>query len=169
MPVPIRNRQKSMPSETGKPWQSMQRYFFSSARKNMSEALTCGVHHVGLAVPDLDAAMAFFCDTLGWKEVGRNDNYPSGFVTDGSTTLTLWRVADPATAIAFDRRANIGLHHLALAVPDEAALFALFDKVSRHPGVTIEFPPGPVRPGMDRKHFICAMPGGLRLEFTPRT
>jgi len=135
----------------------------------MSEALTCGVHHVGLAVPDLDAAVTFFCGTLGWKELARNEQYPSAFVSDGSTTLTLWRVADPATAIPFDRRANIGLHHLALAVPDEAALLATFEKVSSHPGVVIEFAPGPVRPGVDRKHFICAMPGGLRLEFTPRS
>jgi catechol 2,3-dioxygenase-like lactoylglutathione lyase family enzyme len=134
----------------------------------MTEPLTLGIHHVGLSVPDLDAAVEFFCGVLGWKETGRNADYPSAFVSDGSITLTLWQVADPATARPFDRRANVGLHHLALAVVDEAALFATFDIVSRHPGVTIEFAPGPVRPGLDRKHFLCAMPGGVRLEFTPR-
>ncbi|MDB5575900.1 MAG: glyoxalase/bleomycin resistance protein/dioxygenase [Bradyrhizobium sp.] len=134
----------------------------------MTEPLTRGVHHVGLSVPDLETAVGFFRDALGWEEVGRNADYPSAFVSDGSITLTLWQVADPSTVRPFDRRANVGLHHLALVVPDEAALFATFDVVSKHPGVTIEFAPGPVRPGIDRKHFLCAMPGGVRLEFTPR-
>jgi len=134
----------------------------------MSEAITRGVHHVGLAVPDLDAAVAFFTGALGWALVGRNDGYPSAFVSDGSVMVTLWRVADPDTAAAFDRRANVGLHHLALAVADEAALHAAFDRVRMHPGVTIEFAPGPIRPGLEQQHFICAMPGGLRLEFTAR-
>jgi catechol 2,3-dioxygenase-like lactoylglutathione lyase family enzyme len=134
----------------------------------MSEALTCGIHHVGLAVPDLDGAVDFFCGTLGWKEVGRNDEYPSAFVADGSVMLTLWRVADPETATPFDRRANVGLHHLALAVADDDALSAAFENVSRHPGVTIEFAPGPIHPGTQIRHFICSMPGNLRLEFTSR-
>jgi catechol 2,3-dioxygenase-like lactoylglutathione lyase family enzyme len=134
----------------------------------VTNPMTLGVHHVGLAVPDLDAACRFFCEALDWTLISRNDQYPSAFVSDGTVTLTLWRVADPASAVAFDRRGNIGLHHLALAVADEAALQATFESVSRHPGVAIEFPPGPIRPGSDRKHFICAMPGGLRLEFTPK-
>jgi catechol 2,3-dioxygenase-like lactoylglutathione lyase family enzyme len=135
----------------------------------VTSPMTSGVHHVGLAVPDIDAACDFFCEALGWTLVGRNDLYPSAFVSDGTVTLTLWRVADPAAAVAFDRRVNIGLHHLALAVSDEAALQVAFERVSQHPGVAIEFPPGPIRPGSDRKHFICAMPGGLRLEFTPKS
>ncbi|MBV9842767.1 MAG: VOC family protein [Sphingomonadaceae bacterium] len=135
----------------------------------MSDALTCGVHHVGLAVPDLDAALGFFQDCLGWQLVGRDEAYPAAFVSDGSVMVTLWRVADPATAGSFDRRANVGLHHLALAVADEAALLAAFEKVRRHRGVEVEFAPGPIRAGVDRKHFICAMPGGLRIEFVPRT
>jgi len=134
----------------------------------MSEAITQGVHHVGLAVPDLDAAVTFFTDALGWRLVGRNDGYPSAFVSDGTVMVTLWRVADPDTATAFDRRANVGLHHLALAVADEAALHAAFARVRAHPGVTVEFAPGPIRTGIEQQHFICAMPGGLRLEFTAR-
>lgn len=134
----------------------------------MSQALTCGIHHLGLAVPDLEAAVSFFRDALGWSEVGRNDAYPSCFVSDGSITLTLWQVADPTSAAPFDRRANVGLHHLALAVPDEAALHSTFEVVRAHPGVTVEFAPGPIRPGTDRQHFIVAMPGGLRLEFAYR-
>jgi len=134
----------------------------------MTEAITQGVHHVGLAVPDLDAAVAFFTDALGWRLVGRNDGYPSAFVSDGAVMVTLWRVADPDTATRFDRRANVGLHHLALAVADEAALGVAYERVRGHPGVAIEFASGPIREGIAQKHFICAMPGGLRLEFTAR-
>jgi catechol 2,3-dioxygenase-like lactoylglutathione lyase family enzyme len=133
----------------------------------MTEILTSGVHHVGLSVPDLESAVAFFCDALGWTVTGRNPQYPSAFVSDGKITLTLWQVEDPAKAVAFNRRANVGLHHLALAVTDEAALMTAFEKVSNYPGVVIEFAPGPVRAGAERKHFLCTMPGGVRLEFTP--
>ena len=36
----------------------------------MTSKLARGVHHVGLTVPNLDQARAFFCDTLGFDEVG---------------------------------------------------------------------------------------------------
>lgn len=134
----------------------------------MSESITCGVHHVGLAVPDVGEAAAFFIGVLGWREVGRNDSYPAVFVSDGAMMVTLWRVTDPGSATPFDRRQNIGLHHLALAVTDEAALMAAFEKVSACPGVSVEFAPCPTRPGSDVKHFMCAMPGGIRVEFRPR-
>lgn len=134
----------------------------------MTEPLTCGVHHIGLAVRDLDEAAGFFVGALGFREVGRNDAYPALFVSDGGVTLTLWRIADPAHAVAFDRRTNIGLHHLALAVPDEAALAAVHERVRGHAGVTVEFAPGPMRPGSSTHHFICAMPGGVRIEFATR-
>ncbi len=126
----------------------------------MTDALTHGVHHVGLAVRDLDEATGFFCGTLGFKEVARNDAYPAVFVSDGVVTLTIWRVTDPGNAVPFNRKTNIGLHHLALAVADEAALATVHERVSKHPGVMLEFTPEPVRPGSTTHHFICAIPGG---------
>jgi catechol 2,3-dioxygenase-like lactoylglutathione lyase family enzyme len=134
----------------------------------MSEALTDGVHHIGLAVRDLDEAASFFCGVLGFWERGRNDDYPALFISDGKVILTLWQVADPAHSAAFDRRANIGLHHLALAVRDRAALDLVHDQVRTHPGVTVEFAPGPTKPGSDTQHMICAAAGGIRIEFTTR-
>lgn len=131
----------------------------------MTNALTCGAHHVGLAVPDLDAASGFFCDALGFTVAGERPDYPARFVSDGTILLTLWQVADPAHAKTFDRRANIGLHHLALGVADDDALDTAFGRVSGHPGVAIEFAPEPIRPGAKTRHFICAMPGGIRIEF----
>jgi catechol 2,3-dioxygenase-like lactoylglutathione lyase family enzyme len=135
----------------------------------MADVLTCGVHHVGLTVQDLDEAVMFFCEALGWTELGRNTTYPAAFVSDGSITLTLWRVADPDNAVAFDRRSNIGLHHLALAVENEADLTRTYDRVRVLPGVAVEFPPGPMRAGSATTHFICAMPGGPRIEFATRS
>lgn len=131
----------------------------------MHTPLTLGTHHVGLTVPDLDSAIAFFRDALGFALVGENPDYPCAFVNDGTTLITLWRAADPEQAIGFDRKANIGLHHLAFKVADAAALTKTFQRVSDHPGVTIEFAPEAIRPGSAVQHFICAMPGGIRLEF----
>ena len=131
----------------------------------MTKPLTSGIHHVGLAVPDLAAAEAFFVDVLGWTRAGGVPSYPAVFVSDGVTMVTLWRVADPVTAMPFDRRANVGLHHLALRVPDPAALATVYDRVRHHPGVTIEFAPQPIGPAFPVDHFICTMPGGVRLEF----
>ena len=131
----------------------------------MTTPLTRGAHHVGLSVPDLEAATRFFTDALGFRVAGERPDYPARFVSDGTTLLTLWQVSDPAHATRFDRRANIGLHHLALAVADEAALETVHARVSGHPGVTVEFAPEPIRAGSSIRHFICAMPGGIRIEF----
>ena len=131
----------------------------------MTKPLTRGIHHLGLAVPDLDTARQFFVDALGWAVVGNDPAYPAAFVSDGHSMLTLWRVTDPAHATAFDRKTNVGLHHLALAVPDEAALTTLFEKLRAWPGVVIECEPGFIRGDAGARHFFCAMPGGIRVEF----
>ncbi len=81
-----------------------------------SSARTAGVHHVGLNVPDLAAARAFFTEALHFRQVGERPEYPAVFVSDGEVMVTLWQAEDPASATPFDRRRNIGLHHLALRV-----------------------------------------------------
>ena len=131
----------------------------------MTPPLTVGVHHVGLAVPDLEAAKQFFVGALGWAVTGGVPDYPAVFVSDGTVMVTLWRVADPSTAVPFDRRANVGLHHLAFKVADAVALDVVHDRVRTYPGATVEFAPGPIRAGSPVRHFICAMPGGVRIEF----
>jgi catechol 2,3-dioxygenase-like lactoylglutathione lyase family enzyme len=131
----------------------------------MTHPLTSGAHHVGLTVPDLDVAADFFCTALGFSEAGGNPTYPSKFVSDGTTLITLWQVSDPARAAPFDRKTNIGLHHLALGVADEASLETVHARVKAHPGATTEFAPEPIREGSATRHFICAMPGGIRIEF----
>ena len=131
----------------------------------MTDKLTRGVHHIGLTVPDLDQARGFFCGVLGFDQVGEVPAYPAIFVSDGAVLLTLWRAADPLTARAFDRRANIGLHHLSLAVADDAALDTAWAKVTAHPEVVIDAAPGPIRSGSATRHFLVFIPGGIRVEF----
>ena len=38
-----------------------------------SDLFTC-IDHVGYAVPDLDAAIKFHCDVLGWRVLHRERN-----------------------------------------------------------------------------------------------
>lgn len=126
--------------------------------------LTKGIDHAGLTVPDLAATLAFFADCLGWNKLGGNEAYPSAYVSDGSTTVTLWQ-AKTETPVGFDRYANIGLHHLALKVANEADLNTIFGQVKDWPGVNVEFAPEYSGKG-PKVHFMINEPGGNRLEFS---
>ena len=135
---------------------------------NDSAALTRGVHHLGLTVPDLAATSSFFIDVLGFQKVGEKPNYPAIFVSDGTVMITLWQVANPDSATRFDRKNVIGLHHVALLVPDQAALDKLHQRLAATDGVNIEFQPESLNDGPVR-HMMCAIPGGVRVEFIATT
>lgn len=122
---------------------------------------TLGIHHLGLSVTNLDKTTAFFTDCLGWKLVREVPDYPAKFVSNGTSFFTLWQT-DPQPA-GFDRRRNVGLHHVAIQVSDEGELDRLFARVQGHPGVQVEFPPRPLGEG-PAKHCIFAEPGGIRME-----
>lgn len=124
---------------------------------------TRGVHHVGLTVPDVGAARSFFVDALGFELVGEKPDYPAVFVSDGTTMITLWQAEDPASAVAFDRRRVIGLHHLALGIADFEALETLHGELAVRDDVTIEFAPESLGGGPAR-HMMCRIPGDIRLE-----
>lgn len=127
-------------------------------------AVTRGAHHIGLTVPDLAETLAFFVDTLGFSQVGEVPDYPAVFLTDGTTMITLWRATDPANAVPFDRKNNIGLHHFALKVESAGVLDDLYHKLDTTSGVDIEFAPEPLGGG-PTKHMMCFIPGGIRMEF----
>lgn len=129
-----------------------------------SQPATQGVHHVGLTVPNLQATQRFFIDALGFKPVGDVPDYPAAFMSDGVVMITLWQAKDPANAVAFDRRNVIGLHHLALKVAGVSELDRVHERLSARDDVEIEFSPEPLRGGPTR-HMICAVPGGVRVEF----
>lgn len=131
----------------------------------MTNQLTQGAHHIGLTVPDIEATKSFFCDALGYALVGGVADYPAHFVSDGTTLITLWQAHEPATANGFDRKNNVGLHHLAIRVADDKSLDVVHERVANWPGAAIEFAPCPMRPGSAVRHFMCAIPGGIRVEF----
>ncbi|WP_421863174.1 VOC family protein [Motiliproteus sp.] len=126
------------------------------------KSLTQGAHHIGLTVADLEKSAAFFTELLGWNEVARNEQYPAVFVSDGTVMLTLWAVKQEPS-VAFDRKSNIGLHHVAIRVPEDSALDQIHQKLLAH-GVEVEFAPEPLNGGPMR-HMMCYEPSGIRLEF----
>ncbi len=135
-----------------------------SAAASLSAPVTRGAHHIGLTVPDLQQTLGFFTGTLGFQVVGEKPDYPAAFVSDGSIMITLWQAQDPGTATAFDRKNVIGLHHVALAVEDIAALEALQARLEKAEDVVIEFAAEPLGEAPLR-HMMCAIPGGIRMEF----
>lgn len=126
-------------------------------------AKTQGAHHVGLTVPDLGAAREFFLDALGFEQVGELPDYPAVFVSDGAIMITLWQAENPRDAVPFDRRSNIGLHHLALRVGDASDLARLNEELGAREDLDIEFEPeGLGESGI--RHMMCRIPGNIRLE-----
>lgn len=132
---------------------------------NPTDPTTRGVHHVGLTVPNLDETRRFFVESLGYQQVGAVPDYPAVFLSDGVTMITLWQAVDPASAVPFDRKRGIGLHHLALAVQNEVALKDLHKRLQARDDVEIEFAPEPLGSG-PTQHMMTRIPGGLRVEFT---
>jgi catechol 2,3-dioxygenase-like lactoylglutathione lyase family enzyme len=130
----------------------------------MADALTRGVHHVGLTVIDLEASCEFFTEILGWERVGGDDDYPAVFVSDGVVMVTLWQAREPSAATGFDKDKNTGLHHLALKVADLNTLDRIYQKLLASTDIAIEFAPEPLRNG-PAIHMMCCEPGGIRIEF----
>ncbi|MEJ2763539.1 VOC family protein [Photobacterium sp. MCCC 1A19761] len=128
----------------------------------MQSPVTQGVHHVGLTVSRLEESAQFFTSLLGWKEVKRREDYPAIFVSDGAIMLTLW-AAKTDIPVHFDRKENVGLHHLALTVGSKDTLFAIYEKLAAS-GVDIEFAPELIREG-PAMHMMCYEPSGIRVEF----
>lgn len=123
--------------------------------------LTQGIHHLGLAVKKLEDSSNFFIHALEFTLVKRDRSYPSIFVTDGSNMVTLWQVDDDAAD--FDRKKNIGLHHVAFKVASLEALDKAFAQAANHPGVTVEFAPELLRGG-PAQHCMVIEPSGIRVE-----
>lgn len=123
---------------------------------------TLGLHHLGLAVSNLQTSAAFFTDCLGWSVARDVPEYPAIFVTNGNAFITLWQTEEGPQQ--FDRRRNVGLHHFAIRVTSETALDEVFKRVSSYPGVVAEFAPEFLRGGPAR-HCMVFEPSGIRVEF----
>ena len=85
--------------------------------------------HIGIAVDDLDAALAFYTDALG-LEVDATEEVPSQgvrahFVRVGSAALELLEATSEESPIRrFVSRRGAGIHHITLRVDDIAAALA---------------------------------------------
>ncbi|MFO3902955.1 VOC family protein [Enterobacter hormaechei] len=124
--------------------------------------VTHGAQHIGLAVSKLEESAEFFTKILGWEEVKRREDYPAIFVRDSALTITLWKTQTDEP-VKFDRKTNIGLHHLALRVENKEELFRLLDVLKANQ-IEIEFEPIFIREGPSM-HMMCYEPSGIRIEF----
>lgn len=122
--------------------------------------LTKGVNHIGLTVSNLEESAGFFTDLLGWKVVKRRSDYPAIFVSDGYIMITLW-LEKSKNFIPFDRKSNIGLHHLAIEVESDEMLSLVYNTIKN---AMIEIESGPTVID-SAKHFFCIEPSGIRVEF----
>jgi methylmalonyl-CoA epimerase len=82
-----------------------------------------GVRRVSVAVRDLDAALAFYRDGLGFRVVKDLELAERGLhivrLDAAGTELELMQATDPSGAVAdFIARRGEGLHHVALEVDD---------------------------------------------------
>jgi catechol-2,3-dioxygenase len=91
------------------------------------------------------------------------ESYPAYFLCDGNVMLTLWQTDEEANS--FDRRKNVGLHHLAIRVSSLEALQTAFEKVSEVEGVKVEFAPQELK-GAPLYHAMVYEPAGNRIELT---
>jgi methylmalonyl-CoA/ethylmalonyl-CoA epimerase len=85
--------------------------------------------HIGIAVKDLDAALAFYRDALGLEIEGTED-VPSQqvrvhFAAVGEPKIELLEATAPTSPIAkYIEKRGPGIHHLTLRVDDVAATLA---------------------------------------------
>ena len=87
------------------------------------------IHHIAIAVHDLDAALAFYRDTLGLEMAERRQVPEEGveiaFLPAGEGEIELLRPLDEENGVArFLEKHGEGLHHICLAVDDIEATMA---------------------------------------------
>lgn len=138
----------------------------------ISTKLTAGpvlekIDHLGLSVLNLEASENFFVKYGGFKVVKRDAKYPSAFLKNDSIAITLWQVKDPDNAIRFNRKNNVGLHHVAFSVSSFKALDELYGELKNDKAVKIDFSPELLNKG-PAKHMMVFEPSGNRIEFIYR-
>lgn len=126
-------------------------------------SITNGIHHLGLSVSKLEAAIEFFTEALEFNLVGRDEGYPAAFLKDDSVVITLW--ATEGNPAPFDRKKNEGLHHVAFNVKSSDALESLYHRLIERTDITVEKEITAMSPGSTTRHFFIRIPGGPRVEF----
>jgi glyoxylase I family protein len=125
-----------------------------------------GIHHIDLAVTDVDRSLAFYTDLLGplglWKEVLRFPTYRGTeevvYLSFGQEWLGL-RPADGGT----HRYYGVGLEHLAFEVDTREEVDAAHQRCSQR-GDRIHHPPEQDRDIAAYYAFFVFDPDGFRIE-----
>ncbi|HYH59348.1 MAG TPA: VOC family protein [Thermoleophilaceae bacterium] len=126
-----------------------------------------GIHHVDLAVADLEASLAFYQDLLGPLGLAEEVRYPTYrgteevvYLVDADDRRGLGlRPADGGAHTYYD----VGIEHLAFEVESRAAVDAAHDRcVAR--GARIHFPPEEDRDEEGYYAFFVFDPDGMRIE-----
>jgi catechol 2,3-dioxygenase-like lactoylglutathione lyase family enzyme len=135
------------------------------------------IDHVGFVVTDLDQAVRFFVDVLGFEEIGRRgelvdrngDRMPRQFGVHpraegrfvflrlGSGLLELLQWSAPDQRVEAPRNSDLGGRHLALSVE---GIDELLSRLATEPGMTI-------REQNDRGFYYISTPFGLELQLLP--
>ncbi len=95
------------------------------------------IHHVAIAVHDLDAALAFYRDALGLEMTERRrvpeESVEIAFLSAGEGEIELLHPLDEESSVArFLEKRGEGLHHVCLAVEDiQAAMERLREAGAR--------------------------------------
>lgn len=98
------------------------------------------LNHIGVAVPDIDAALAFWRDVMGARDVTEPFDMPLqgvrvSFVTpvDGGTQVELVAPLDDSSPLHgfLQRNPQGGQHHLAFEVEDIHAAHAYFTGIGK--------------------------------------
>ena len=84
------------------------------------------IHHIAIAVRDLDAALVFYRDTLGLEVTERREVPEEGveiaFLPTGEGEIELLQPLDEESGVArFLEKRGEGLHHICLTVEDVEA------------------------------------------------
>jgi methylmalonyl-CoA/ethylmalonyl-CoA epimerase len=133
-------------------------------------AILTAIDHVGLVVPDLEAAIEFHTETLGLRLIHREENREQG-VSEAMLgaanpasppVLQLLAAIDDQSPIArFIGRFGSGMHHLAFRVPDVDLASAEF----RRRGLQLLYDAGKVGTRGSRINFIHPRDtGGVLIE-----
>jgi methylmalonyl-CoA/ethylmalonyl-CoA epimerase len=122
--------------------------------------------HIGIAVKDLDAALAFYRDALGLDieppEDVASQQVRAYFTAVGDARLELLEATAPASPIAkYIEKRGPGLHHITLRVPDLRAVVA---RLKSHGVKMIDDEPRPGARGSLIAFVHPAGTGGVLIE-----
>jgi glyoxylase I family protein len=126
-----------------------------------------GIHHVDLAVTDVEVSLAFYLallGPLGWAEEARYPSYRGTeevvYLADPeSRTMLGLRPADGGA----HRYYGVGIEHLAFEVDSRAEVDAAYER-SLSRGDTIHFPPEEDRDVESYYAVFVFDPDGIRIE-----